>query len=99
MKAAGMIRDYAVFGAIAQMRYTEPVATLDADMLVLPIRDSGLDALSPIYRYCEARDTSRRARPYGWATGLSSLSRCSVYSPKRPSDRRRQATSKGSRCA
>lgn len=55
MKAAGVIRDYAVFGAIAQMRYTEPVATLDADILVLPIQDSGLDALSPIYRYCEAR--------------------------------------------
>jgi hypothetical protein len=55
MKAAGVIRDYAVFGAIAQMRYTEPMATLDADILVMPTQDSGLDALSPIYRYCEAR--------------------------------------------
>jgi hypothetical protein len=52
MKAAGVIRDYAVFGAIAQMRYTEPMATLDADILVMPTQDSGLDALSPIYRYC-----------------------------------------------
>lgn len=55
MKAAGVIRDYAVFGAIAQMRYTEPVATLDAGILVMPIQESGLEALSPIYRYCEAR--------------------------------------------
>ncbi len=55
MKAAGVIQDYAVFGAIAQMRYTEPVATLDADILVMPIQESGLEALSPIYRYCEAR--------------------------------------------
>src|SRR3972149_6930325 len=71
MKAAGVIRDYAVFGAIAQMRYTEPMATLDADTLVMPTQDSGLDALSPF----------------------------SAHSPKRPSDRRRQAKSKGSRCA
>ena len=35
MKQAGVIQDYAVFGAMAQMRYTEPVATLDADVLVL----------------------------------------------------------------
>jgi hypothetical protein len=42
MRAAGVIRDYAVFGAIAQMRYTEPVATLDADILVMPIQGSGL---------------------------------------------------------
>ncbi len=29
-----VITDYALFGAVAQMRYTEPVATLDADVLV-----------------------------------------------------------------
>lgn len=55
MKTAGVIHDYAVFGAIAQMRYTEPVATLDADILFVPIEGSGLDALSSIYAYCEAR--------------------------------------------
>ena len=27
MQQAGVIRNYAVFGAVAQMRYTEPVAT------------------------------------------------------------------------
>lgn len=34
MQRAGVIRNYALFGATAQMRYTEPVATLDADVLV-----------------------------------------------------------------
>jgi len=58
MKASGVIRDYAVFGAIAQMRYTEPVATLDADILVVLPEDSALNALSAIYRYCEARGYS-----------------------------------------
>jgi hypothetical protein len=55
IKAAGVVRDYALFGAIAQMRYTEPVATLDADVLVLLAPDAGLDALSPIYRFCKER--------------------------------------------
>jgi hypothetical protein len=55
MVEAGIIRTYAVFGAIAQMRYTEPVATLDADVLVsLPDRP-GLDLLAPIYEFCRSR--------------------------------------------
>ncbi len=52
MKTSGVIRDYALFGAIAQMRYTEPVATLDADVLVLLSDDTKIDALTPIYSYC-----------------------------------------------
>ena len=55
MREAGVIVEYAVFGAIAQMRYTEPVATLDADILVILPENAGLDVLAPIYRYCEAR--------------------------------------------
>ena len=54
MKTSGVIQDYALFGALAQMRYTEPVATLDADVLVLGT-ESGLDALGPIYRFCKTR--------------------------------------------
>jgi hypothetical protein len=34
LKAEAVIRNYALFGAVAQMRYTEPVATLDADVLI-----------------------------------------------------------------
>ena len=57
MKASRVIRDYALCGAVAQMRYTEPMATLDADVLVLPAEDSaaGLEVLSPIYSYCRER--------------------------------------------
>lgn len=55
MRAAGVIADYALFGAIAQMRYTAPVATLDVDVLVaLPSADQ-LDLLAPIYAWCRTR--------------------------------------------
>jgi hypothetical protein len=55
MAAADVIGDYAIFGAMAQMRYTEPVATMDVDVLVdLPNADR-LDAMAPIYRFCAAR--------------------------------------------
>jgi hypothetical protein len=33
MLSANIIKAYAVFGAIAQMRYSEAVATMDADVL------------------------------------------------------------------
>ena len=33
MREAEVIADYALFGAAAQMRYTEAVATFDADVL------------------------------------------------------------------
>ena len=52
LKESEVIRDYALFGAVAQMRYTEPVATLDADVPVLLCDDTGLDVLVPIYNFC-----------------------------------------------
>lgn len=55
MRDAGVIKDYAMFGAIAQMRYTEPVATLDADVLVAVPSPQKLDLLKPIYEFCAAR--------------------------------------------
>jgi hypothetical protein len=55
LKTSGIIQDYALFGAVAQMRYTEPVATLDAHVLVLLSDDTGLDALGPIYSFCKNR--------------------------------------------
>lgn len=48
----GVIRSYALFGAAAQMRYTEPVATLDADVLVAVPTPERLDVLAPIYAAC-----------------------------------------------
>jgi hypothetical protein len=55
MRDAGVISDYALFGAAAQMRYTEAVATLDADVLVAVPSSDRLDVLSPIYEYCQTR--------------------------------------------
>jgi len=52
MMRLGVLDNYALFGAVAQMRYTEPVATLDADVLV-GVPDTGsLDLLRGIYEYC-----------------------------------------------
>jgi hypothetical protein len=55
MRAAGVIQDYALFGAVAQMRYTEPVATLDADVLVARPAPERLDLLAGIHAFCAAR--------------------------------------------
>jgi len=55
MRDSGVIADYALFGAAAQMRYTEPVATLDADVLVEVSSSERLDPLAGIYRFCADR--------------------------------------------
>ncbi|MDA8138413.1 MAG: hypothetical protein M0036_07120 [Desulfobacteraceae bacterium] len=55
MVQAGIITNYAVFGAVAQMRYTEAVATMDADILVATPKTDRLDLLGPIYAFCQER--------------------------------------------
>ena len=64
MRAAGVIVEYALFGAAAQMRYTEAVATLDADVLISVLQperldiltpDAGLDPVRRSVRLCRAR--------------------------------------------
>lgn len=55
MRDAGVISSYALFGAIAQMRYTEPVATFDADVLVIVPDPDRIDLLAPIHEFCAAR--------------------------------------------
>lgn len=52
MRDAGIVLDYALFGAAAQMRYTEPVATFDADVLVAVSSPERVDVLSPLYDFC-----------------------------------------------
>jgi len=51
----GVIADYALFGAAAQMRYTEAVATFDADILVAVPSPDRIDVRTPIYEFCAAR--------------------------------------------
>jgi hypothetical protein len=55
MRSAGVIINYALFGAAAQMRYTEAVATLDADVLVAVPSPESLDSLALIYGFCRNR--------------------------------------------
>lgn len=55
MREEGVISEYALFGAIAQMRYTEPVATLDADVLVSIPPPEKLDQLKSVYEFCARR--------------------------------------------
>jgi hypothetical protein len=52
---AGVIGNYALFGATAQMRYTEPMATLDAEVLVAPAAPERLDLLGGVYEFCAAK--------------------------------------------
>ena len=55
MLAAGVIENYALFGAVAQMRYTEPVATIDADLLIAVPSQKGLDVLNGVYKFCSKK--------------------------------------------
>lgn len=55
MLAAGVVENYAVFGAVAQMRYTEPVATLDAGVLVAVPYPDRIDILRDVFAFCAAR--------------------------------------------
>lgn len=52
LRAAGVIVNYALCGAVAQMRYTQPVATLDADVLIAVPSPERLDILTVIYQFC-----------------------------------------------
>jgi len=55
LRAAGVIVDYALCGAVAQMRYTQPVATLDADVLIAVPSPERLDVLTAIYQFCATK--------------------------------------------
>ena len=68
MVARGVVTDYAVFGAVAQMRYTEAVATQDADVLVALPEPDALDLLSRIYAFCEERGYRPGAR--SWSASM-----------------------------
>lgn len=82
MQAAGVIENYALFGAMAQMRYTEAVATLDADVLVAVPSPERIDVLAGIYEFCSRRNFAVEgeaiqvgAWPVQFVPGFSSLTR------------------------
>ena len=57
MNQEGVIRTYAIFGAAAQMCYTEAVVTMDLDVLIaIPNSDQdALISLSSIYEFCNKK--------------------------------------------
>lgn len=55
MSIKRVIDTYAVFGAVAQMRYTEAVATMDVVILIALPNPEGLDIIRPVYKFCEHR--------------------------------------------
>lgn len=56
LKAAGIIDEYAVAGAMALMFWIEPVPTFDLDVLVMLPQSAGpLVSLDPIYRWASDR--------------------------------------------
>ncbi|OGV72793.1 MAG: hypothetical protein A3K19_28360 [Lentisphaerae bacterium RIFOXYB12_FULL_65_16] len=55
MTRLGVIQNYAIFGAVAQMRYTEAVVTMDADVLVEVKDGDNLAILAPIYEFCKKK--------------------------------------------
>jgi hypothetical protein len=57
MKEDGVIRDYAIGGAVAVMFYTEPIVTVDLDIIFIPIDEekSILEPIPPVYKYLEER--------------------------------------------
>jgi hypothetical protein len=63
MREASVVTDYALFGAAAQMRYTEAVATLDADVAA---RSSGrLEPFHPEVLRSQAMRNCSLDRPHG----------------------------------
>lgn len=56
MKAEGVVREYAIAGAMAIVFWTEPVPTFDLDVLVLlPPATGDLVSLEGIYLWAESR--------------------------------------------
>lgn len=58
LREKGLIKDYAIGGAIAALRWTEPFFTQDLDIFILLEKEAdekGLTILSPIYEYLKSK--------------------------------------------
>lgn len=56
MQSAGIIKKYALGGAVAAIFYIEPLLTYDLDVFFAPSEeDEGLLALSPVYSYLKGK--------------------------------------------
>ncbi|MBC7227385.1 MAG: nucleotidyltransferase [Thermoflexales bacterium] len=56
LKEEGLIKDYAIGGAVAALRWTEPFFTQDLDVfVVVEVTQAELILLNPIYEYFQKR--------------------------------------------
>lgn len=55
MISEGIIKDYAIGGAMGAMYYTEVVTTYDLDIFVVFADETRIDVLTPVYRYLRGR--------------------------------------------
>lgn len=58
LKEKGLIKDYAIGGAIAALRWTEPFFTQDLDIFIVLEKEAdekGVIILSPIYEYLKSK--------------------------------------------
>jgi hypothetical protein len=82
VKDAGVIREYALGGAMALVFWTEPIATYDLDVfVVLPPQDGAIVDLSPIYNWAAGRGYATLAEhvliegvPVQWLPSHNTLS-------------------------
>ena len=52
MHKEGVLKEYAIGGAIATIYYTAPFATNDVDIFFIPPEEQGLLVLTPFYEFC-----------------------------------------------
>ncbi len=82
LKDAGVVREYALGGAMALVFWTEPIATYDLDVfVVLPPQEGAIVNLSPIYEWAAQRGYSTLAEhvliegvPVQWIPSHNALS-------------------------
>jgi len=86
MVADGVVTEHALFGAVAQMPYTDAVVTMDAGVLVGVRNERAIDVLRPIYEYCAARGLHAEAGavrvgswPVQFIPVFSSLTRAAMH--------------------
>jgi len=79
MCAGGTILNYALFGALAQMRYTEPVATLDANVLLPYPHPTGSTCSATSTSFVQRGAFTRREKPFKSVPGRPNSYRCSAH--------------------
>ncbi len=95
MVKAGVIRQYAIGGAVAAIYYLEPFATADLYIFVqIDTSESELLILAPIYEYLRKQGFNPRASSYTLKVFRCSFCRSLIRLRKRPWSKRMQYLSR-----